>query len=675
MSPETGLLHSHGIAEGGVGYSIELLCSVAPPKCLNCPFSCAGERFGDYNVNKSTLSASLVLAATLPFSTFSTAESEQIPDQIPEQIIVTANRMAQTADQTLAPVTVITRDDIEKRQARSLPELLQGEAGISVINNGGLGKNTSVFMRGTESGHLLVMVDGIKVGSATLGSTSFQHIPVDQIERIEIVRGPRSSLYGSEAIGGVIQIFTRKGSKGLTPSFSVGAGSHHTYNATASLSGGSDNSWFNGTLAGIDTQGFNACNGSSTQYAGCFTEEPDKDGYSEYSGSVRVGYRLDNGTEFELTALRAAGETEFDGSLQNEAEVVQQVIGGRVSLMPTDIWNIKLNVGRSEDQSKNFKEGVFVSRFDTARDMVSWQNDIAIGNDMAIVGVDFQRDSVDSASDYVVDSRNNTGLFGQYLKQLSGHDIELSARNDDNDQFGNHATGSIAWGYQLTPTVRLVSSYGTAFSAPTFNDLYFPEDAFSKANPDLQPEESKSVEVGVRFNPDYGQFELNLFKMDIDNLISWAQDPVSFKYMPSNLNAARILGLEATAKANLVGFDIITSLTLLDPESRSSDSTHGNELARRAKETLRVDIDRQMGPLGLGASLIAEGRRYDDIANTRELAGYGVLDVRGEFAFTKAWSVQARIENLFDRDYETAAFFNQPGRGYYLTLNYRPGAI
>ena len=606
-----------------------------------------------------------MLAGALPLSTVSLAEEEQI--------IVTANRIAKTADETLAAVTVITREDIEQRQARSVQELLTGTAGISVVNNGGLGKNTSLFIRGTESGHILVMIDGIKVGSATNGQASFQHIPVDQIERIEIVRGPKSSLYGSGAIGGVIQIFTRKGGEGVTPSFSVGAGSHDTYNATASLSAGTKNSWFNATLTGLDTQGINACDGSSSEFAGCYTEEFDKDGYIEYSGSFRVGYRLDNGAEFELHGLRTEGDTEFDGASQNEADVVQKVLGGNVSLMPTDIWNMKLSVGRSEDKSKNFKDGVFATRFDTSRDSASWQNDIALGDNIAVLGVDYQEDNIDGSTDYATDSRDNIGLFGQYLMSVKGHDIELSARNDDNEQFGNHSTGSVAWGYQINSAVRLVASYGTAFSAPTFNDLYFPEDSFSKGNPDLEPEESKSYEIGLRYNRSNNQFELNVFRTDIDNLINWESDPVTYQYSPSNLNSSRILGLEAVYITNYEGFQLNSSLTLLDPESRSDD-TDGNELPRRAKESLRVDIDRPVGDFGVGATLIAEGSRYDDLANTRELAGYGLMDLRAEYSFLKDWSVQAKIENVFDKSYEKAAYFNQLGRGYYITLNYRPSA-
>ena len=198
-----------------------------------------------------------------------------------EPIIVTATRTAETANASLASVTVISRKDIERQQARSMQDLLRGVPGLGVVNNGGPGKNTSIFMRGTNADHVLVMIDGIKVGSATTGTTAFQNIPIDQIERVEIVRGPRSSLYGSEAIGGVIQIFTRKGSggSGFKPSFSFGGGSYGTTNGSVGLSGNSKQGWFNLSGSEIRSNGFNACNGKpSPGGAGCFTNEPDKDG-------------------------------------------------------------------------------------------------------------------------------------------------------------------------------------------------------------------------------------------------------------------------------------------------------------------------------------------------------------------------------------------------------------
>jgi vitamin B12 transporter len=581
-------------------------------------------------------------------------------------VTVTATRTAQTADETLSSVTIITRREIERRQAQSVQDLLRGVPGVSIANNGGPGKATSVFLRGTESDHVLVLIDGVKVGSATLGTTAFQDIPVEQIERIEIVRGPRSSLYGSEAIGGVIQIFTRKGGGTLKPFLSIGGGSYRTYNASAGLSGGGEHGWFSVSASGINTEGFNACTGKpSPGGAGCFTTEPDKDGYGNLSGSLRAGYRFDHGIVLDLHALRATGDTEFDGGFVNESESVQQIIGGALRFSPVDRWHIALTAGRSRDESDNFKDGAFKSRFDTERDTVSLQNDIVVATDhLLTVGADYQDDRLDGTTAYAVTSRDNTGLFSQYQGSFGVHDIQLSVRRDDSEQFGNRNTGGAAWGYALSEGLRLTASYGTAFRAPTFNELYFA----GFGNPNLRPEESHSFEIGLSGKTTWGHWSLSVYETRLDDLIAF--DASTFA--PANIDQARIRGLEAVLGMQLGGWDLNTNLTLLDPENRSGGTNDGNVLPRRARQSLRLDADRDFGRYRLGATLLAAGKRYDDLANTRRLGGYATLDVRAEYALAKDWRVQARVENLFDKDYETAAFFNQPGRSLYLTLRYQP---
>lgn len=583
-----------------------------------------------------------------------------------DPIIVTATRTAQTAEETLSSVTVITRTEIERQQAQSVQELLRGIPGVSIANNGGPGKATSLFLRGTESDHVLVLIDGIKVGSATLGTTAFEDIPVEQIERVEIVRGPRSSLYGSEAIGGVIQIFTRTGGGDLKPFFSVGGGSDRTYNSSAGLSGGGERGWFSVSASGIDTEGFNACDGKpSPGGAGCFTTEPDKDGYRNVSGSLRAGYRFDTGLEMDVHALRAEGKNEFDGRFVNESESMQQVLGGTLRFSPVEIWQATLTVGRSRDESDNFKDGVFKSRFNTERDTVTFQNDFAIAIEhLLTVGADHLDDRVDGTTAYAVSSRDNTGLFTQYQGTLGAHDVQLSLRQDDNEQFGSQNTGGAAWGYALSESLRLTASYGTAFKAPTFNELYFP--GFGK--PNLRPETSRSVELGLRGESTWGHWSLNAYETRIDDLIAFD----SRIFAPANIDQARIRGLEAVLGTRLGNWDLNANLTLLAPENRSASATDGNVLPRRARQFLRLDADRDFGRYRLGTTLLAADKRYDDLANTRRLSGYATLDVRAEVALTKDWRVQARVENLLDKDYETAAFFNQPGRSLYLTLRYQP---
>ena len=601
-----------------------------------------------------------------------------------DPVIVTATRTAQTADESLAAITVITRADIERQQASSVQDLLRGTPGLAMANNGGPGKFTSVFLRGTESDHVLVLIDGVKVGSATLGTAAFQNIPVEQIERIEIVRGPRSSLYGSEAIGGVIQIFTRKGGGALTPFFSVGGGSYHTYNTSAGVSGGGDRGWFNLSASGSDTEGFNACRGEPG-VGGCFTNEPDRDGYTNVSGSARAGYRFANGAEGDVNVLRAKGKNQFDGGFVNELESMQQVVGSRLRFSPMAPWNVTLAAGRSRDESDNFKDGTFRSRFDTERDTLSFQNDVSIGTrQLLTLGLDYLEDSITSTQAYAVTSRDNEALFVQYQAGIGRHDLQASVRRDDNEQFGHHNTGGLVWGHALSDTLRWTASYSTAFKAPTFNELYWPYSAFtdsagftniSRGNPDLSPEKSKTTELGLRYKLAASSINLSAYETKARDLIDWATTPTGateFTTAPANIDHVRIRGLEAAFDTRLADWEVKTSLTLLDPKNRSAGTNQGNVLPRRAEQALRLDLDRALGKYRVGTTLFAEGRRFDDLANTHRLGGYATIDLRAEYLFTKAWRAQARVENLFDKDYETAAFYNQPGRSVYLTLRYQP---
>ena len=607
----------------------------------------------------------LSAAALAVLAAFSASSS--FADSQGEPVIVTATRTPRTESATLASVSVITREDIERQQARSVADVLADLPGVTVSTNGGPGTYTAVFLRGTESDHTLVLIDGVKVNSATAGTASLENIPVEQIERIELVRGPRSGLYGSEAIGGVIQIFTKKGGGALTPSLMLGAGSDHTYQASVGVSGGGDKAWFNASASYFDTDGFNSCNGRPfPNGAGCFTFESDDDGYRNSAGALRGGMRFDNGAELDLSWLRTKGDSHYDGDFQNQSKTVVESLGAKFSISPFAAWKMTLAGGHSTEDSNNYHDGDFSSRFDTTRDTFSFQNDLQLGTSQLLtLGYDYQHDAVGSSEDYAVTTRDNNGVFAQYLGNFGAHELQATLRADENEQFDHHNTGSVTWGYTFGPELRLFATYGTAFKAPTFNELYFP----FFGNPDLKPEESRSVELGLAGTmPGLGRWSASVFQTHIDDLIAFDSN----LFTANNIDSAKITGLEASFNARLAEWDVNTSLTLLDPKNESDGANNGNVLPRRAEQSLRIDADRAFGPWRMGGTWRLEGRRYDDIANERTMGGYGTVDLRGEYLVNKDVRVQASLVNLLDKDYETAAFYNQQGRAVFVTLRYQP---
>jgi vitamin B12 transporter len=578
------------------------------------------------------------------------------------EVVVTANRTAQSLDTTLAATTVITRAQIESMQARSMEDLLRGVDGITIGNNGGPGKLTSFFVRGTDAKHLLVLIDGIRIGSATAGTAALQNIPVEMIERIEFVRGPRSSLYGSEAVGGVLQIFTRRGGSGLQLETSASGGSYDTRQASAGLSGGDEQAWFSVQGSAQSTAGFDACRGSSTEFAGCFTEEPDRDGYRYRSLALRAGGELGAGTQLEANLLRAPSKVEFDGSFTNRSRLLQQVAGVGITHTSSAGNQLALRVGRAWDRSDDFLDDSFNGDFNTRRDSVGaqWDLQFAAGQ-MLTLGADYQNDVVTGSTAYDVAARENAALFAQYVGDHGAWRTELSLRGDDNEQFGNHGTVSAALGYAVSDALQLVAQYGSAFKAPNFNELYYP----GYSNPLLQPERSRSVELAARGRVAEARWRVSLFQTRFHDLIGFDGD-----FLPANVDAARIRGLEASAMFPWRDWQLETGATLQDAESRADDMNRGNQLARRPRFAGHVDLERRFGALQLGARLIAEGARFDNVANTRRMEGFTTLDLRAEYAVASEWRLQARVANLLDKSYETVAFYNQPGRALYVTVRY-----
>jgi vitamin B12 transporter len=610
------------------------------------------------------LPLSLAIAAALPGTVL--AANADAGDEL-DEVVVTATRTAITTDAALAPVEVITRDEILRAQATSLADLLRGRAGINLSNQGGDGKLTTMFVRGSESDHVLVLIDGVRVGSATSGLVSFQDLPVSLIDRIEIVRGPRSSLYGSEAIGGVIQIFTRRDRGDASFRFHAGAGSHGRREGGIGIGGGSEKGWF-GLDAGFkQTDGIDACRGAGFPvFAGCFVDgQTDRDGYTQHAFSLRGGVNIGESVVLQGHGLRVSGENEYDGSFVDNSDIVQQVVGATLKWQAGERVVVQFAAGSNKDESENFLGTTPAGEFATQRDSASVQSDFTLAERQVLTaGFDWLRDRVDSDTTYDDTRRGNGAVFAQYQGGFGAHDVQLAVRRDDNDQFGGKTTGSAAWGMGFAEHWRVTASYGTAFKAPTFNELYFP----FFGNPNLRPEYSKTFDLGLAWRGERTRVALNAFETRVDDLIAYDGSI----FLPNNIEKTRLRGAELQVDTAVFGWNIVGAASWLDPENRAPGFNDGKDLPRRARETARIDVDRAFGDFSVGLTGVANGQRYDDLGNTRRVDGFATLDLRAEYRFARHWTLQARVANVFDERYETTSFYNQPGRTWSLMLRFQP---
>ncbi len=598
------------------------------------------------------------------FSVYAKTDSEI--NQL-DTVVVTATRTAQTIDETLAPVTIITQEEIEKSGATDIVNLLRGRAGINFVNQGGAGKVSNIYMRGTNSDHILVLIDGLRIGSATNGNLPLQHISIDQIERIEIVRGPRSAIYGSNAIGGVIQIFTKTPKDDLERTASVSYGSNDTKKASAGIAGKSGSIGYQLNVSRQETDGFNA-NPAST-----YAVNKDNDSYEETSFSGKIEKEFPGNNKIGFNWFRTEGTNHYDdGSTwsapSNDAhsDIVQQTLGLSIHQQLGENWNSLIKVGNSQDRSKAYDNNP--GHFDTKRDLFSWQNTFFTDpNSQFTTGFDYQNDKVDSSTDYAEKERDEKAVFGEYQTTLfDQHDFLFALRHTDNEQFGKHNTGNVEWGYNLPKNMRATAGYGKAFKAPTFNDLYYPLDSWGyQGNKDIKPEYSKSKEIGISGKQSSIYWQFSVFQTKVDNLINWDN---TIK-QPINIGKAEMKGNEVELASSMDKWNWMASLSLV----RAKDQETERYLQNRAQKTFRFDLDRNFGKYTFGSSIYGQSHSYGDSANTNQqrLSGFTVVDLRMDYRLDKRTILQTRINNLFDREYSTAYGYASPGREATIGVRYK----
>lgn len=600
------------------------------------------------------LIAAAIAAISLPLYTLA-AEDEAA-------VIVTATRMPARASELLNDVTVLHRDDIEASGAATLPELLASQPGMQFTTNGGAGKTTSLLTRGTESRHTVVLVDGMRINSATSGDTAIQHIPLAQIERIEIVRGPVSSLYGSEAIGGVVQIFTRRGEGPVSGNVQASYGSRNTTDLSAGLAGST--SVLNYALsAGLfRTDGVSALsNRVNTSF------HPDADGYRQDNVTGRLGMQVAPGHELAANLFYSDSVSRYDafGAGNYDARVYQtlQGVGVESRSRLTSAWNSTLRIAESVDDSTNFSSASFRSVFKTNQVQAIWQNDFRTPIGDLLAGVERLKQHVAGTTAYTVDDREIDSVLLGYRGQLDSHRLQLSARYDDNSQFGSKTTGMAYYGYQLTSALRASVGAGTSFSAPTFNDLYYPLDSWGYVgNPNLVPETARNKEVALHYDEGGRRVSATLFRNKVKNLISW-----SGLTSPVNIGNARLTGLTLSAEANYSGWRPRLVLDLLD----AKDEASGLLLPRRAKRHLTLGLAKDVGNWTAHGDIVASSYRYDNPANTNRLDGYAVVNVGLDYRASADTTLFAHAVNILDKKYELAADYATTRAGLFVGVRQR----
>ena len=582
---------------------------------------------------------------------------------IAETVVVTATRQRQRADEVIASVEVIEREEIERAAHSTLIDVLRSRPGVRVASNGGPGANASVFLRGAESRHALLLIDGMRVGSGTSGQATFEAIPLGIIERIEIVRGPASALYGSEAIGGVIQIFTRKGEAGFHPELFAGYGSNDTARLSASAAGGENRLRYSFAVGQDRTRGFNAKR-DVPQWRSSWGDsyDPDRDGFRNdwMTASASLGFRDDD--EVGLNLYHSDGRNDYDANDFYDSYLTKRIASSGLYMRNaiSASWTSTVRLGTSEDRLRNKPAPGDVSRFNTRQNQFSWQNDLALPLGSLLVAYDYVQTRVSGTTDYSTDKRTvHAGLLG-WSADIDDHSVQVNLRYDDNSQFGSKTTGHLGYAYRFTPQWTVLGSVSTAFNAPTFNQLYWPDTGFGGGSPDLKPEKALNREIGLRWNDGLNGVELTYYNNRVRDLISG--------WPPANLDRAKLEGVELVLRTQVAGFDLEAGADWLNARNQET----GNRLARRARHAGYVRADTTSGAWRWGVELEGQGARYDDAANRYRLSGFGLVHAYAHYAFAPDWRVELRASNLLDKDYTVARGYATEGRTVFVGVRYAP---
>jgi vitamin B12 transporter len=526
------------------------------------------------------------------------------------------------------------------------------------------------------------------LGAATSGFSAIEHIPLSQIEKIEIVRGPASSLYGQDAIGGVIQIFTKKGVDGFKPYVGIGYGSYNTSNFQSGVRAGNNQTTYSINFSTINSDGFSAFVPNPANAANSINL--DKDGYKNYSLSSSLSHKINQDYEIDLQYFLSKGKNQFDNRFANFSpsfhgnyrnEIKLETYAANIKGQINKIWQSSLKLSQSTDkyldlQKYNGSEDDpnLNDLYKTTQDQLSWQNNITLQKGSVNFIYDFLKQNIKTTDLYEKTQRTNHGLMIGYGLIEDKHNFQSNIRKDFNSAYDDAVTGNIGYAYSVNSNWTIASSYGTAFVSPSFNYLYSLADTYALGNPNLKPEKSKNIEGSIRYKDDSGSISLTMFQNKIDDFIIYSNPTfiTGSRNTTQNLNKAEIQGLTISGNQFLGHFQINGSVTSQSAKNEDTDLY----LPRRAKIFGNINLNYYIGYWNIGIEESFSDKRFDDKANMVKLSGYALTNIVADYKINDKLKLNLRLNNVFDKDYSLAAEgasgfrYQTPGRSLFANLRY-----
>jgi vitamin B12 transporter len=570
-----------------------------------------------------------------------------------EPMVITATRQPTSLDDLILPVIVIDRAQIERSLADDLAQLLRFHAGIDIGRNGGPGQSTSTFIRGAESNHTLVLVDGVRINPGTLGLPAIQNIRPEIIERVEIVKGNRSSLYGSDAIGGVINVITRRNDAATRLDLGLGGGRYGTREATATVGTAIGATALDMTVAYASSDGFPARRGA--------TNDSGHDNLNLNLGArTGIGAATLSARYFEAT-----GSTQYLGFLGDplEQDFRNAVAGVTLDLPLGRRWTSRVDVSLATDEIEQLESA---DRANTDRLALDWQNTVQLSLDHTLIaGLYVFGENTDSLV-FGTGFDEQTDVTAVYVEdnlRRGAHTTSVAVRYTDHDTFGGETTWHADYGFEFSESLALHAGVSRGYRAPDATDRF----GFG-GNVNLSPEVSRSVETGLTWDPVAGQqFRLGAFTLDIEDLILFDFDPVTFEGRNKNIAQAQIRGIEAAYALKAADWGIGAAAVWQDPRNEIT----GGILPRRSRRSLTLNAYRQIRDIEVGFDVLLTGKRKDSDFSDDVNAGYALANLSARIPLRRNFELRAKIENLLNADYETASGFDTPGRGLHVDLYYR----